>query len=105
MMKFCPKCKSIMMPKKIDNKVMMTCSCGQGEDAKGAGSITDKKEETREVEVIEQEIETLPVTNADCPKCGHDKAYYWLIQTRAGDEAETRFLRCTKCNKTWREYD
>lgn len=105
MMKFCPKCKSIMMPKKDGEKVLLACSCGHTEDASGAGSMKDKKEETQEVEVVDQEIETLPVTDADCPECGNDKAYYWLQQTRAGDEAETRFLKCTKCKKTWREYD
>ncbi|HNS26436.1 MAG TPA: transcription factor S, partial [Methanobacteriaceae archaeon] len=29
----------------------------------------------------------------------------WLQQTRRADESETRFLRCTACGYTWREYD
>ena len=106
MMKFCPKCKSIMMPKKEEGKVRLVCSCGHSESAAGAGSISDgKKEVSPDVDVVESEVETLPVTDADCPDCGNDRAYYWLQQTRAGDEAETRFLKCTKCKKTWREYD
>ena len=106
MMKFCPKCKSIMMPKKDGDKVLYTCSCGHTEGAKEAGTLKDtKKKEEKEVEVVDKEIDTLPVCDADCPECGNDKAFYWLQQTRAGDEAETRFLKCTKCKKTWREYD
>lgn len=46
-----------------------------------------------------------PVTNEVCPKCGHSKAHFWVKQTRAADEAPTRFYKCTKCEHTWREYD
>ena len=41
----------------------------------------------------------------ECEKCGNKEAFYWQIQTRAGDEPMTRFYRCTKCKETWREYD
>ena len=44
-------------------------------------------------------------TYYECPKCRHKKAYYWTVQTRAGDEAETKFLKCEKCSHTWRDYD
>jgi transcription factor S len=49
--------------------------------------------------------ETLPVTKAECKKCGNVMAYYWMMQTRSADEPSTRFYRCTKCNHTWREYE
>ena len=39
-----------------------------------------------------------------CPKCGNMEAYSWQRQTRGGDEPATRFYRCVKCSKTWREY-
>jgi len=42
--------------------------------------------------------------NVECPKCGNKEAYYWTVQTRAGDEAETKFLKCTRCKHTWRDY-
>ncbi|MBS3171381.1 hypothetical protein J4449_02085 [Candidatus Woesearchaeota archaeon] len=28
----------------------------------------------------------------------------WLVQTRAADEAATRFFKCVKCMHTWRAY-
>ncbi|GAI81579.1 unnamed protein product, partial [marine sediment metagenome] len=34
----------------------------------------------------------------------NEKAYFWSVQTRSGDEAETKFFKCTKCEFTWREY-
>jgi len=40
-----------------------------------------------------------------CPKCGHDRASYELLQTRIADEAPTRFFTCEKCGHKWRGYD
>ena len=40
-----------------------------------------------------------------CPKCGHDRASYELLQTRSADEAPTRFFTCEKCGHKWRGYD
>lgn len=110
MFQFCPKCKSILQPKKDEKgKVCMTCSCGYTDNKPAPSSIKEekKKSETPETnfDVADEDIETLPKTKVECEKCGNDECYYWLIQTRAGDESETRFLKCTKCKHTWREYD
>jgi DNA-directed RNA polymerase III subunit RPC11 len=40
-------------------------------------------------------------TEANCPGCGHDKAYYLQIQIRSADEPSTLFYKCVKCSKTW----
>ena len=107
MIQFCPKCKSILIPKKEEDKVVMHCSCGYTSKSSG-GSIKEEKkvgEEKAEVEVVDKDYETLPVTKEKCDTCGNDKAYYWLVQTRSADEAATKFLRCTKCKHTWRDYD
>ena len=45
-----------------------------------------------------------PITNEKCPKCGHGKAYYAMVQTRAADEPETKFFKCEKCKHRWRDY-
>lgn len=104
---FCPKCGSILIPKKEDSKKLLVCSCGyKTKEIEQAiiKEIVTKKE--KEVEVIEKgELETLPKTKVECPKCGHKTAYFWLVQTRAGDEPETKFLKCEKCGHTWRDYD
>lgn len=49
--------------------------------------------------------ETLPETDARCPDCGNDRAYWYIQQIRAADESETRFFVCTECEHTWREDD
>jgi len=104
---FCPKCGSLLKPKLEGSKRVMVCSCGyKSKDASATISEKTKKKE-KELEVVEKgrDLETLPVMEAKCEKCGNNKAYFWLIQTRAGDEPETKFLRCAKCGHTWRDYD
>ena len=104
---FCPKCGSILVPKKEDNKKMLVCSCGYKTTQTESATIKETVAKTeKEVEVIDKgELQTLPKTPAECPKCSHNTAYFWLVQTRAGDEPETKFLRCEKCGHTWRDYD
>lgn len=81
--------------------------CGFEKEAESNEPIVIRENRKKEdVPVIEgEEIRTLPTTRAICPACGHNEAYWWLRQLRAADEAEVRFFRCTKCGKTWREYD
>jgi len=105
-MKFCQKCKSLMIPKRVGGKVIMTCtSCGAKDDKAEYTVIKEEKRNNKKIEVIDADKEqNLPLTDEICGKCGHGKAYYWLLQTRSADEAETKFLRCEKCNHTWRDY-
>ena len=103
---FCPKCGSILMPKKEGSKKLLACSCGY--KSKDVSQVTIKEgkvEKAKEVEVVDDsELKTLPLMDAECPECGHKKAYFWLVQTRASDEPETKFLKCEKCRHTWRDY-
>ncbi|MCK5282973.1 MAG: transcription factor S [Nanoarchaeota archaeon] len=104
---FCPKCGSILMPKREGGKRVLACSCGyKSKEVEKATIKEEKIEKTKEVEIIEHSaIETLPKMDAECPECGHKKAYFWLVQTRASDEPETKFLKCIKCGHTWRDYN
>ena len=52
----------------------------------------------------EAKLNSLPTTKIECPKCGHNEAMWWFLQTRSGDEPPTQFYRCVKCNHTWRSY-
>lgn len=59
----------------------------------------------KEVAVIrDKDLEIYPTIEGECKRCGHNKVYFWTMQTRATDEAETKFFKCTKCDFTWREY-
>jgi len=102
-MMFCPKCGSILKPKK--EKKTLVCSCGY-ESKKGEKiELKEKFKEKKDVETIEEEVEVYPITDdAECPKCGHNKAYYWEVQTRSSDEPATEFFKCEKCKHKWRKY-
>jgi len=101
---FCPKCKSLLRPIQKGKKRVIGCSCGYVAEKNQKFEVKEKGKETRDIEVIEQEIESKPLVDAECPKCKHKKAYFWEIQTRASDEAATRFFKCEKCKHVWREY-
>ncbi len=104
---FCPKCGSILLPKKEGTKTVIKCSCGHSSTRTGNLNITEKraeKKEERSFEAAAQDKITAPITDIECPKCHNDQAYYWTRQTRAGDEGETKFHQCTKCKHKWREY-
>ncbi|MBN2453918.1 transcription factor S [Candidatus Woesearchaeota archaeon] len=104
-MLFCPKCGAILVPKKSNNKRVMACSCGYVNRNIVSATITEETaEKAKEVEIVEEQPETLPKTEAECPKCRHKVAYYWMQQTRAADEGETKFLKCEKCGHIWRDY-
>ncbi len=115
-MEFCPKCGTRLAPKKgktENSPVVLTCpKCGYKKPAAG------KKVEPKVAKVIqhnpqqlvaviskeEQKLRTLPTVRIECPKCGNNTAYVWQVQTRGADESSTQFLRCTKCQYTFREY-
>lgn len=95
-----------MLPKKIGKKTIFACSCGYKEKNKEALVIKEDIKDTRadKIEIVDKKVEILPKTKEECPKCKNPEAYYWLVQTRAADEAPTRFFKCTKCDHTWRRY-
>jgi DNA-directed RNA polymerase subunit M len=80
-----------------------------GEVTRRSDPIVQKLGTARESVVVigkedEKSVQTLPTMQVICQKCGNGEAFYWMVQTRGGDEAMTQFFRCTKCGRTWREY-
>jgi len=101
-MEFCPKCGSVLIEKK---KNFGCARCGYMAKGRVKIEANEKMQEKQEIGIIkDKDTDVFPVINEVCPKCGHREAYFWTAQTRAGDEAETRFFKCTKCKYTWREY-
>jgi DNA-directed RNA polymerase subunit M len=106
---FCPKCGTLLRPKKAGKRLIYYCpSCGYESESPPKGNsqvITKVTSESGDV-IIEEESEKIsaPVVEARCPKCGNDKAYFQIVQTRAADEPPTRIYKCTKCGYSWREY-
>ena len=101
-MQFCPKCGAILVLKQ-KNYGCPRCNYVSKDKIK-----IETKEILGEKKVIgvlkDSDVDVLPIVNEECPKCKGDEAYFWTSQTRSGDEAETKFFRCKKCNHTWRDY-
>ena len=105
-MMFCKKCGSLILPKKKGTKTIMTCKCGYESKDNVETTIKEEVKVKESVKgVADSDYETLPLTDAECPKCKHKKAYFWEVQTRAADEAPTKFLKCEKCKHIWRDYN
>jgi DNA-directed RNA polymerase subunit M len=109
-MKFCPKCGSLLTPKKVDGEKVLYCrSCDEYQEIGDSGKdyvISDEfenKDGDENVVLVKDEIVPFPVTKATCKKCGNTRAYYYSVQTRGGDEAETVYLTCTKCKHVWKQ--
>ena len=115
-MQFCPKCGSRLELRKAkigkDFEIVFTCSkCGykKPETMKARPKIrrllkTDTQKSVTIISKDDQKIRTLPTLKVECPKCGNNLVYVWQVQTRSGDEGSTQFMRCTKCDYTFREY-
>ena len=101
-MEFCPKCGAVLIQKR---KNFGCPRCNYSSKDKIKITSSEKIGEKKEIGVVyEKDTETLPIVTEKCKKCGNEKAFFWTVQTRAGDEAETKFFKCTKCGNIWREY-
>jgi DNA-directed RNA polymerase subunit M len=101
--------KSEEEPEKIVKKYLKCHSCGfkkdLSEEAKEEYSV-EKKIKSEDTVIMRGDESGMKSTVREiCPKCGHDRASYELLQTRSADEAPTRFFTCEKCGYKWRGYD
>jgi DNA-directed RNA polymerase subunit M len=110
---WCDECGSLLYPiKKGDVTVLKCRRCGfekeitEELDSEAFTYSTQfKHSETDKIEVVKSaDLNTMPTTRAECPKCGHKEAAYWQLQTRSADEGMTTFYRCLNCKYTWRAY-
>lgn len=117
-MTFCEKCDALLIPKKVDGKVISICpDCGWIESNGAATNIQisftdDSRSDDPDggkmliLEEGDNSVAGRPKKEMYCPRCENLQIVeYWEIQTRSADEAPTRFFRCTNCDKNWREYD
>ncbi|MGN1362984.1 MAG: transcription factor S [Methanobrevibacter sp.] len=103
-MEFCPECGGMLLP----NEGKLKCNtCGYEKDVSSNDEykVSEKINSKDNVVDLGSDLDVRPTTNVLCPECGHNKAYFKLLQTRSADEAPTRIFTCVKCKHSWREYD
>jgi len=101
-MEFCEKCGSLII---IKEKRAICANCSHKPKKRPKVEVAEKIEKKESVAVIKEgQDNPYPIIEITCPKCKNKKAYFWTLQTRAADESETKFYKCTKCFHTWRVY-
>ena len=101
-MEFCEKCGSPILIKGKDASCV-NCKYKPKKKVKIIASEKLYKKDTIVI-VKEGEDNPNPIVEIVCKKCKNKKAYFWTTQTRASDESETKFYKCTNCSHTWRVY-
>ncbi len=106
-MEFCTRCGTLLTPRETEGKKVLHCpSCGTSKEI-GASSrrgyvLSSATPSNDNVVVVKEEVVPYAKTKANCRRCGNAEAYYYSVQTRGGDEAETVYLTCTKCKHVWK---
>jgi len=95
---------------KTQGDVWVCGSCGtetpRDEATERKAVTTQGQQKSAVVDTSEVDAEDVgPTTDARCPECGNDRAFWEMKQIRAADESETRFFTCTECDHKWREDD
>ncbi len=101
-MPFCPECKSLVYPK---DGTLACRKCGWADSAPTEKQVIQSGTATaKETVVMEEVMDPRQIQSVECPKCGHDRAYFHLMQTRRSDEPPTEINECMSCSHSWREY-
>lgn len=107
-MKTCAQCGAMLLPKKDGEKKILLCMrCGTKIEADATTvGLTDSVQKPQDIHIVDASLNDVqhPITAHPCGSCGNEEAYWWIQQTRASDEAPTRFYKCTKCKVVQREY-
>lgn len=74
----------------------------RGEVKEERSVIRVRGEAVTVIDPNEERYQPLPTTNAECPKCGYEKAYWWIAQLEDIDRDPTLFFKCRRCGYVWR---
>mgnify|MGYP001584767799 CR=1 FL=1 len=100
-MEFCPKCGAVLIQKRKNDGCPR---CNYSSKGRIKLQTSEKIDEKKEIAVIKNKENIHPIVSEQCKECGNDRAFFWTVQTRASDESETKFFKCTKCSHTKRDY-
>jgi len=105
-MLFCPHCGNILLVEGASRGLRFfcqTCPYIHTIDSTVRKVVPLKRKKVADALGSEDAWKLAETTQAVCPHCGHDTAYFQQIQTRSADEASSIFYKCEKCAGQWKE--
>lgn len=100
-LKFCPKCKNILVPKRISEKefVVKCVKCDYAKKFKGKPLVEENKlpEKEKKGPGIADNKNVFADYKHKCKKCGYDKAQIIDAGIFYSDEDNLIMLKCGKC--------
>ncbi|ORZ09155.1 hypothetical protein BCR42DRAFT_423839 [Absidia repens] len=106
-MLFCPQCSNLLLVQN-DGGQMFYCQTCPYQFNIQSKLTTRKMLDRKEVDDVlggAKAWENVDSTEATCPKCEHERAYFMQIQIRSADEPSSIFYKCCNqdCEHQWRE--
>ena len=98
-LRFCPKCKTLLSPQKKKGEIFLVCNNCSFFKKAGKSLIAGEKikaEEERGEGVLPDE-NVFAIYKHKCKKCGYDKAQILDLGTFYTDEDTLIMLQCGKC--------
>lgn len=106
-MKFCPTCGNMLLVEFGVNLRYFCQSCPYVQNIHNEEGDRMKLERKKTDTILggEDDWKNVDQTEATCPVCNNDKAYFMQIQIRSADEPMTSFFKCTEitCGHRWRD--
>ncbi|KAJ6637588.1 DNA-directed RNA polymerase III subunit RPC10 [Pseudolycoriella hygida] len=108
MLSFCPSCSNLLVLKDGATSLVLCCTtCPYISNIKRAmtNRVYPKLKEIDKLILGSAALHSGDTTDAVCPKCSHDRAFYVQLQIRSADEPMTTFFQCcnNKCNFKWKD--
>lgn len=109
MLLFCPVCGNMLFANVCEDGLQkfkcQTCPYSYPVESKIGSRVEFQPRKGDDVFGGEDEWKNVDQTDATCPKCECNRAYFMQIQIRSADEPMTIFYRCTnpKCAFQWKE--
>eukprot|EP00045_Choanoeca_perplexa_P000490 m.14714 g.14714 ORF g.14714 m.14714 type:complete len:111 (+) comp10332_c0_seq3:121-453(+) len=106
---FCPTCGNMLvLSTAMDVGYYFICqSCPYKHEIENgkvrARRVMHNEDESDVVYGGDAAKEMMDMTETDCPKCHHNRASYFQMQTRSADEPMTVFYCCESCNHKWND--
>ena len=83
---------------------LCTCTCGCAQVYNESGEMLKLKPKKIDPVIGAHEWkQNAEQTQATCPSCRHDRAFFIIIQLRSADEPSTKMMKCAKCDARWNE--